>query len=140
MDTLSRAARSRRMSLIRNRDTQPEMLVRRIAHGCGFRYRLHAKDLPGHPDLVFRRFRKVVFVHGCFWHRHPRCKLARLPKSKLDFWVPKLTRNRERDLAAVAKLRRCGWKVLVIWECQTQHPDMIETKIKAFLGNEHAKR
>jgi DNA mismatch endonuclease Vsr len=93
MDTLSRKERSQRMSLIRNRDTKPELLVRRMIHAAGYRYRLQASGLPGKPDLVFPARRKVLFVHGCFWHRHPKCALARLPKSRLGFWLPKLTEN-----------------------------------------------
>ena len=97
MDTLSRQARSERMSLIRSRDTAPELVVRHIVHALGFRYRLHVKTLPGKPDLVFSRLRKVIFVHGCFWHRHKKraCKLARMPKSHLEFWKPKLEGNRD---------------------------------------------
>lgn len=97
-DTLSPADRSARMSKVRGKDTKPELIARRMLHAMGYRYRLQAKDLPGRPDIVFRRRRKVIFVHGCFWHRHPdpECKLARLPKSRLDFWLPKLERNRER--------------------------------------------
>ena len=106
MDTLSRKERSQRMSLIRNRDTKPELLVRRLIHGCGFRYRLHRADLPGKPDLVFPSRKKVIFVHGCFWHRHPACGLARLPKSRLSFWVPKLKGNRRRDLKNIRTLER----------------------------------
>jgi DNA mismatch endonuclease (patch repair protein) len=98
MDTLSRKERSQRMSLIRNRDTKPELLVRRLVHGSGYRYRLHGTDLPGKPDLVFPGRKKVIFVHGCFWHRHPKCSLARLPKSRLSFWLPKLTENRDSRL------------------------------------------
>lgn len=128
------------MSLIKSRDTQPELLIRQIAHACGYRYRLHVKDLPGQPDLVFPKYRKVIFVHGCYWHRHPKCKLARLPKSKLDFWVPKLTQNRERDLKTVRQLRRDGWQVLVIWECQTKRTDAVERRIRTFLGKKNAKR
>lgn len=98
MDTLTRAERSKRMALVRGKDTKPELLVRKIASLCGYRFRLHASDLPGKPDIVFTRRRKVIFIHGCFWHRHPGCALAQLPKSKLDFWVPKLTENRCRGL------------------------------------------
>jgi DNA mismatch endonuclease (patch repair protein) len=111
MDTLSRKERSQRMSLIRNRDTKPELLVRRLVHGSGYRYRLHRTDLPGKPDLVFPGRKKVIFVHGCFWHRHPKCSLARLPKSRLSFWLPKLTENRRRDLKNLRSLRRL-WRKL----------------------------
>src|SRR3954452_1421546 len=105
-DTLSSAARSARMAKVRGRDSKPEMLVRRMVHAMGFRYRLHDRRLPGAPDLVFPGRRKAIFVHGCFWHRHPdiHCKLARMPKSRLDFWGPKLQGNRERDLRNQAVL------------------------------------
>lgn len=112
------------------------MLVRRLVHSMGYRYRLHAKDLPGKPDLVFRSRRKVIFVHGCFWHRHadPACKLARLPKSRLDFWKPKLDRNRERDERTLDALEHQGWESLVVWECESRHIEQLENKINAFLG------
>jgi len=122
------------MALIRAKDTKPEKAVRHIAFSLGFRYRLHVRSLPGNPDLVFVRRRKIVLVHGCFWHRHPRCALARLPKSRLDFWEPKLSLNRKRDLKNIAKLRRQGWSVMVIWECETQDPCVIERKLLTFLG------
>jgi DNA mismatch endonuclease (patch repair protein) len=108
MDTLSRAERSKRMARIRGRDTKLELIVRRLVYRCGFRYRLHGKTLPGKPDLVFSSRHKVIFVHGCFWHRHPHCALARLPKSRLDFWMPKLTGNRRRDLTNIRRLSRLG--------------------------------
>lgn len=92
------------------------MTVRRLVHGMGFRYRLHARDLPGVPDLVFPRLGKIIFVHGCFWHQHPGC--GRQPKSRLDFWRSKLLQNRERDLRNQQKLRSLGWRVLIVWECQ----------------------
>lgn len=108
------------MARVRARDTKPEMRVRRAFHAAGLRYRLHIRALPGTPDLVFTSRRVVVFVHGCFWHRHPGCKNARLPKSRLDFWAPKLTSNAERDRRQQRMLRRLGWHVMVIWECQTK--------------------
>src|SRR5665213_1778247 len=116
-DTLSKRARSVQMSLIRSTNTKPEMIVRRLTHALGGRFRLHKRDLPGTPDLVFSGRHKVIFVHGCFWHRHVGCALARLPKSNLAFWNAKLTANSERDHRQQRKLRRSGWKVLVIWEC-----------------------
>jgi len=133
MDTLTHAERSKRMGLIRGADTKPELRVRSIVHQWGYRYRLHVSGLPGKPDLVFPRLRKIIFVHGCFWHRHPGCSLARLPKSRLRFWLPKLTGNRQRDVRNIARLRRAGWKVKVIWECETKSADRIEKKLRAFL-------
>lgn len=135
MDTLSREERSKRMSLVRGRDTKPEMRVRRLAHALGYRYRLHRRDLPGSPDLVFGPRRKVIFVHGCFWHRHPdpSCKLARLPKSRREFWLPKLEGNRARDERNNAILTAMGWDVLEIWECETADVEALAKKIKGFL-------
>lgn len=138
MDTLSRAERSERMSRVRSKDTRPELLVRRLTHAAGFRYRLHDKRLPGRPDMVFRGRRKVVFVHGCFWHRHsnPDCKLARMPKSRLDFWKPKLDANRERDKRVQGELAHEGWETLIVWECETRRKECLKNKIIAFLeGN-----
>ena len=124
------------MSRVRNRDTKPEMLVRSLVHGMGYRYRLHRRDLPGKPDLVFPARRKVVFVHGCFWHRHPdpACSLARLPKSKLDFWGPKLEKNRKRDESNLALLAELGWEILEVWECQTKNREDLQTRVREFLG------
>lgn len=134
-DTLTRAERSERMGRIQNKDTKPEMRVRKIVHGMGYRYRLHKANLPGKPDLVFAGRRKVIFVHGCFWHRHPdpSCSLARLPKSKLDFWVPKLETNRQRDEANVRELEQAGWDVLTIWECQLRNEKELKIRIQVFL-------
>ena len=136
MDILTPEQRSERMSRVRGRDTKPEMLVRRLAHSMGYRYRLHRRDLPGLPDLVFPSRRKVSLVHGCFWHRHldPDCKLARLPKSKLDFWGPKLETNRERDERNIVLLGELGWDVLIIWECQTKNREKLQARIGEFLG------
>jgi DNA mismatch endonuclease (patch repair protein) len=118
--------RSAQMARVRGRDTKPEMRVRSALHAAGLRFRLHAKALPGRPDLVFPGRRVVVFVHGCFWHRHPDpdCKLARLPKSRLDFWVPKLEGNRRRDERKKAELEGLGWKVIEVWECQSKPEDL----------------
>jgi len=114
-------ARSAQMALIRGRDTKPELRVRRAMHAAGLRYRLQAKDLPGKPDLVFRSRGVAMFVHGCFWHQHPdpTCKLARMPKSKLDFWRPKLEGNRLRDVRILKELEARGWSVIEVWECQS---------------------
>lgn len=135
MDTLTPKERSERMSRVRGRDTKPEMIVRRLAHAMGYRYRLHRRDLPGAPDLVFPSRRKVILVHGCFWHRHsdPSCRLARLPKSKLDFWATKLENNRKRDEANLARLNDLGWDALIIWECQTRDREAVQARIGEFL-------
>lgn len=135
-DTLTPAERSKRMSRIRGKNTRPEMRVRRLIHRMGYRYRLHRRDLPGKPDLVFITRRKVIFVHGCFWHRHPdpTCKLARLPKSRNDFWLPKLEGNRARDIRNQEELQARGWDVLVIWECELHDEEALSNKIQAFLG------
>jgi DNA mismatch endonuclease (patch repair protein) len=135
-DTLTKPDRSARMARVRGKDTKPEMVVRRLVHGLGYRYRLHRRDLPGTPDLVFPGRHKVVFVHGCFWHRHPdpACKLARWPKSRLEFWKPKLEGNRARDLVNQEKLRDLGWGVLVIWECELGNPASLADRLTEFLG------
>ena len=136
MDTLTTEQRSERMSRVRGKDSKPELVVRRLVHSLGCRYRLHRRELPGTPDLVFGPRRKVIFVHGCFWHRHPdpNCKLARMPKSRLDFWRPKLEGNRERDLKNQAELARMGWQSLVVWECQTKDIDALEMVVGEFLA------
>jgi len=134
VDTLNPAERSRLMSLIRSKDTRPEMVIRRIVYGLGYRYRLHGADLPGKPDLVFRSRRKVIFIHGCFWHRHRGCKLSRLPKSRLDFWLPKLEGNRKRDIRHKKTLKKMGWKVFVIWECEVRNLDTLKKHIIEFLS------
>lgn len=140
MDTLTRTERSKRMALIRGKNTKPELFVRKIARSCGYRFRTHVSDLPGKPDLVFAKRRKVIFVHGCYWHRHPGCHLARLPKSKLRFWLPKLTQNRQRDLKNIARLRRARWGVSVIWECQLKNPTVLARRIRRFVEGNSAKR
>jgi len=136
MDTLTPAERSRRMSLVRGKDTKPELLVRRLVHGMGYRYRLHARDLPGNPDMVFPSKGKVLFVHGCFWHRHGTCKNTRWPKSKLDFWRPKLEQNQLRDKVNRKRLSRLGWRVLIVWECQLSKLPALTARLRAFLEKE----
>lgn len=134
-DTLSPTERSKRMARIRGADTKPEMVVRRLLHGLGYRYRLHRKGLPGRPDIVFGSRRKVIFVHGCFWHRHPDpdCPLARLPKTRLDFWEPKLSANARRDQRIEKSLIDLGWDVMVVWECELRYREQLENKLKVFL-------
>lgn len=135
MDTLTPTQRSERMARIKSKDTKPELAVRRLVHSMGFRYRLHDKGLPGRPDLVFAGRRKLIFVHGCFWHRHGDCRLARLPKSRLDFWKPKLDANVTRDRAVENQLVALGWKILTIWECEVADETQLSERIKRFLND-----
>ena len=116
-DVVSPEIRSRMMASIRGRDTKPEMLVRRYLHGCGFRYSLTRKDLPGRPDLVLARYNAVVFVHGCFWHGHAGCRFATTPATRPEFWQAKLSANAVRDARVETELRIAGWRVAVVWEC-----------------------
>lgn len=132
MDIMTPRERSDRMRLIRAANTKPELAVRRLIYGMGYRYRLHGGDLPGRPDIVFRKMRKAIFVHGCFWHLH-RCPNSRPPKSKLNYWVPKLQGNAERDKTVRQRLRRMGWKTLVVWECQLKRIDRLSHRIRVFL-------
>jgi DNA mismatch endonuclease (patch repair protein) len=122
------------MASVKAKDTRPEMLVRRLLFSLGFRYRLHDRGLPGSPDIVVRGRKKAIFVHGCFWHRHEGCPLARLPKSRLDFWIPKLEGNRERDARKLLQLQSQGWDALVIWECELKDLNLLEKKLNGFLG------
>lgn len=133
MDTLSPQDRSERMGRVRNKDTKPELVVRRLTHGMGYRYRLHGNKLPGKPDLVFSSRKKVIFVHGCFWHRHQGCALCRWPKSKLSFWKPKLEANRRRDLRNQRLLSDQGWSLLILWECQLKDTKRLATLVAEFL-------
>ncbi|MBN2022016.1 MAG: DNA mismatch endonuclease Vsr [Pirellulales bacterium] len=136
MDTLSPVQRSERMARVRCKDTKPEIAVRRLVHSLGYRYRLHSSRLPGCPDLVFSSRRKVIFVHGCFWHRHSGCRNCRLPKSRLEFWRPKLEANRRRDRRNRDRLRRLGWGVLVVWECELANVERLTVGIRRFLEDE----
>ena len=128
--------RSANMRAIRSKDMRPEMAVRRLVHRLGYRYRLHRKDLPGKPDLVFVSRRKVIFVHGCFWHSHHGCKTAHMPKSNLEYWRPKLQRNQNRDAKNLEAIAAKGWKALVIWECETADPAAVSVRIRKFLGRQ----
>jgi DNA mismatch endonuclease, patch repair protein len=121
------------MSRVRSKNSRPEMAVRKVVYALGHRYRLHQRSLPGCPDLVFLKTRKVIFVHGCFWHRHDGCALARMPKSRLDFWRPKLEANKERDERNKQKLAGEGWQVLTIWECEIKDAEQLRTTLKGFL-------
>ena len=124
MDNLTRSQRSETMKRVRGKDTGPERAVRKMVHAMGFRFRLHVKELPGNPDIVFRSRSKVIFVHGCFWHGH-RCDAGiNRPSSNRQYWIPKLERNKKRDRASRARLRRLGWRVMVVWECQLKDPTL----------------
>jgi DNA mismatch endonuclease (patch repair protein) len=125
--------RSENMRRIRSKGMLPEQAVRSMVHRMGFRFRLHRKDLPGKPDMVFASRRKVIFVHGCFWHAHD-CRVAHTPKSNAAYWGPKLERNKARDQRNGEALRATGWKTLVIWECETEHETALRARIKHFLG------
>lgn len=133
-DIVTPEHRSRIMSMIKGKNTKPEMVVRSVCHEMGLRYRLHRKDLPGTPDLVFPKHRLCIFVQGCFWHRHPGCKYAYTPKSRLEFWLPKLAKNVERDLEAQQALLTLGWRVVIIWECHTKNRDFLHTEIHKALS------
>lgn len=133
VDNRTSESRSALMSRIGGKNTAPEMTVRRLLHQLGYRYRLHRRDLPGVPDIVFPSRGKVIFVNGCFWHAHG-CKIGRLPKSKLEFWIPKLDRNRSRDSRNRKSLRSQGWGVLTVWQCQTKSLNSMKQRIISFLG------
>lgn len=117
-DIVDKATRSRMMSAIKGKDTKPEMMVRRFLHACGFRFRLHRKDLPGKPDIVLPKYKVVIFVHGCFWHRHKGCPKATTPATNVDRWKTKFDDNVARDARNQAALREAGWDVIVVWECE----------------------
>ena len=121
------------MSRIRDRDTVPELIVRRIAHKLGFRFRLHRRDLPGCPDIVFPRYCAVIMVHGCFWHRHPGCKYASSPKSRVEYWKSKFQSNVVRDKRNEKALRDLRWRVMVIWECETKDQKDVADRIETYL-------
>ncbi len=136
MDKLTQRKRSANMAAIKSKDMKPEMLVRQIAHGLGFRYRLHAKDLPGRPDLVVRSRKKAIFVHGCFWHQHSdsACPRTNTPKSNTAYWTKKLEGNVNRDRQVRRELQEAGWDVLIIWECQTKDRADLSKKLRNFLS------
>ena len=133
MDRLTRERRSALMSRIRGKDTAPEKTLRTALHKAGFRYRIHVRDLPGCPDIVFPGRKKLIFVHGCFWHSHANCRLGALPKSKLSYWKPKLQANVKRDQRNIRKLRRQGWGVLIVWQCKLKKLGGCLSRITQFL-------
>lgn len=133
MDTVSREKRSWVMSRIRERDTKPERIVRSLLHSMGYRFRICRKDLPGKPDIVLPKYNTIIFVHGCYWHRHDCKSGVRLPKSNLDYWLPKFERTVQRDAAICEKLIARGWKVLTVWECMTKDNDILRKLLESFL-------
>lgn len=137
VDKISAERRSKNMAAIRSKGMKPEIIVRSLVHGLGFRYRLHRKDLPGKPDLVLSRLKTIIFVHGCFWHQHNHkgCLDGRVPKSNTAYWVNKLAGNVKRDTRARRALRKAGWRVIVIWECQTKDSDRLEPRLQRLLSS-----
>lgn len=127
------SARSRTMRAIRKTNTKPELSVRRLLHASGFRFRLHCRELPGSPDIVLPKYRSVILVHGCFWHQHPGCRLAKQPRTRTSYWLPKLARNVKRDAQVVSALRELGWCALIVWECETSNQDNLRTRLRRFL-------
>lgn len=134
MDRMSASTRSKIMSSIRSKNTKPEMTVRRRVYALGYRYRIHVKYLPGTPDLVFFGRRKIILVHGCYWHRHANCKLAGTPSSNVRYWEEKFQRNIARDAMVTWQLEQLGWGVLVIWECELKDADVLTSILSGFLG------
>ncbi|HEX4155227.1 MAG TPA: DNA mismatch endonuclease Vsr [Acidobacteriaceae bacterium] len=134
MDILNRHERRKRMAAVRQKNTAPELVVRRILHRLGYRYRLHSRDLPGTPDIVFSRRRAVVFVHGCFWHAHAGCSRASVPVTRRAYWLKKFSTNIARDAANIRRLRQRGWRVLVVWSCETSDGDRLQARLERFLG------
>ena len=134
MDKISPKKRSENMRAIRSENTKPEVRVRKAAHAMGYRFRLHRRDLPGKPDLVFAGRQKLIFVHGCFWHQHEKCRDGRVPLSNSAYWRPKLARNVARDAENAGRLKQDEWKVLVIWECETDNKDWLTLRLRSFLG------
>jgi len=132
-DRVSEERRSYIMSRVGSKDTGPEMIVRRLLHRLGYRFRLHDRDLPGSPDIVFRRKRKVVFVHGCFWHGHS-CRQGNPPKSKASYWGPKIAANRDRDARNIEELRKEGWESLILWQCKLEDREKLQELLVSFLG------
>lgn len=133
MDIMSKEKRSWIMSRIRDKNTKPEKRIRSLLHELGYRFRLHRNDLPGRPDIVLPKYKSVIFVHGCFWHQHRGCKYAYKPKSRVEFWTKKFKENRERDRRKTKELKHIGWRVIVVWECELEKPELLIAKIQKLL-------
>ncbi|MEW6585733.1 MAG: DNA mismatch endonuclease Vsr [Nitrospirota bacterium] len=136
MDVYGKRKRSEIMARVKGRDTKPELLVRAIVHSLGYRFRLYRHDLPGNPDITLPKHRKVIFVHGCFWHGHKRCPRATRPSTNIAFWRKKLDSNIARDKRNISQLRKGGWRVLVVWQCQTRKPEILKKTLSKFLNEE----
>ena len=134
MDSLDREARSKLMAKVRSKNTTIEMKVRKLIYGLGFRYRVNVRGIAGTPDIVFKKRKKIIFIHGCFWHRHGCSNGRRVPKSRVDFWENKFAANIERDARVYDQLKKGGWDYLVIWECETKDEDTLKTRILNFLS------
>lgn len=134
MDKLNPEQRSALMARVSSRNTQPELIMRRLVWRLGYRYRINYSKLPGKPDIVLTKQRKIIFVHGCFWHQHKGCRRATIPATRKEFWLSKLQRNRERDAATLRALRGSRWKVLVVWECELKFPEILEQRVTRFLS------
>jgi DNA mismatch endonuclease (patch repair protein) len=138
-DFVTAKQRSKIMASVGTRDTGPELLLRKSLHRLGYRYRTHYRKLPGKPDIAFPRLKKAIFVHGCFWHGH-RCRWGRLPKSRLEYWKPKIAVNKARDRRAIRAIRRTGWDILVVWQCELRDLERILPRVLTFLGDGNKKR
>lgn len=136
MDNVSSKQRSKNMAAVKNKNTTPEIHVRKILHSMGFRFRLHRRDLPGCPDIVLPKHRLCIFVHGCFWHQHPNCKRATFPETRKEFWAEKFEKNKLRDEIAVRELRRLGWQTIIIWECETKNKELLTKVISARIDSQ----
>lgn len=132
-DVFDPAQRSRVMARVKSKNTRPELAVRSMLHGLGYRFRLHRSDLPGTPDIVLSRYRTVIFVHGCFWHQHPGCSQAHRPATHVAYWNAKLDRNRRRDAEHTAALKAAGWKVILVWECQIKDARRLQQRLVRLL-------
>ena len=128
------------MRAVKRANTAPEIIVRQVLHALGLRFRLHRRDLPGSPDVVLPRFRTVIFVHGCFWHRHPDCRYTTTPKTRQEYWLPKFAANIERDLRKEAQLQALGWRVLLVWECETKQREELTLRLRRELKLSEAAR
>jgi DNA mismatch endonuclease (patch repair protein) len=136
-DHLSPEKRSKNMAAISSKTTEPELIVRRMLFRLGYRFRLHVANLPGKPDIVFKGKRKAVFVHGCFWHRHPGCKYSSSPKTNVGFWREKFAKNISRDIKVQANLSEMGWDILIIWQCELKNADLLSKRLIEFMGSSY---